>query len=106
MKLLLMIFCQAPFSSELKTENLTDMLLSLYPTKVELDTKRKTKFPIYFPNICVLLGRIGPAAESMHCVGVAISAWPDQSCPKNQDKWIANQKQTHLFLGETFQWNV
>ena len=38
--------------------------------------------------------------------GIAVSALPDQSCPKNKDKWIQNQKQTHLSLWKTFQWHV
>ena len=111
MKLLLKIFCQAPFSAELKTENLTEAphvtLIIFNPQKLSLTLKGKPNslftFLIFVFSRDIL---VQPAAESMHCVGVAISAWPDQSCPKNQDKWIANQKQTHLFLGETFQWNV
>ena len=66
---------------------------------------RATRASFCFPNIIFSQDIL---VQRSQCTvgGVAVSALPDQSCPKNKDKLIQNQKQTHLSLGETFHWNV
>ena len=67
-------------------------------------TLREAEATFYFPNI--IFSRDILVQQQSQCTvgGVAVSAQLrlDQSCPKNQDKWIQNQKQTHLRLGKLF----